>query len=116
MDYYNLFVHIFHIIIVGILFLYVGMKRDTVPKYIFMLLLSIGIIILFYHLYRSYIKFKKNINPWVNIFHIIIIAPLIIFIGYNGTMGIKIQRFYFEFLIMLGFSAIGYHLYYMIYV
>lgn len=112
MDYYNLFVRLFHIIIVGILFLYVGIKRQTTSKYIFTLLFVIGIIILFYHLYKTYIKLTKNVNPWVNLFHIIIVAPLIIYIGYNGLNEMNIPRFYFEFLIMLGSAAIGYHLYY----
>lgn len=110
MDYYHLFVHLFHIIIVGGLFLYVAIKKDSASKYIFNLLLILGIVILFYHSFRVYSKLKQNKNPWVNLFHILIVAPLIIFIGYNGP---ETKRLYFELLLMLAFSAIGYHLYYM---
>jgi hypothetical protein len=92
----------------------VGINREVTPKYIFNILFITGIIILLYHLYKSYIRIKNKMSPWVNLFHIIVIAPLIIFIGYNGRIGINIKRYYFEFLIMLGFSAIGYHLYYII--
>lgn len=113
MDYYNIFVHLFHIIIVGGLFLYVGINRLSSSKYILNLLFIMGIIILFYHSYKIYIKLNKNMNPWVNFFHVIIVAPLLIYIGYNSLIGTDIKRYYFEFLLMLGFSAIGYHIYYL---
>jgi len=112
MDYYNLFVHLFHIIIVGSLFLYVGINRNTTSKYVFYLLFILGIIIFLYHIYKTYIKLSKNMNPWVNLFHIFIVAPLVIYIGYNG---INTKRLYFELLLMLAFAAIGYHLYYIFY-
>ena len=112
MNYYNLFVHLFHIIIVGSLFLYVGINRDSSSKYIFDLLLVLGVIILLYHIYKTYIKLIKNINPWVNLFHIFIVSPIVIYIGYNGK---ETKRLYFELLLMLAFAAIGYHLYYIFY-
>ena len=112
MDYYNLFVHLFHIVIVGGLFLYVGINRNATPKYIFNLLFILGIIILLYHIYKTYIKLSKNINPWVNLFHIFIVAPIVIYIGYNS---IETKRLYFELLLMLAFAAIGYHSYYIFY-
>jgi hypothetical protein len=112
MDYYNLFVHLFHIVIVGGLFLYVGINRNATPKYIFNLLFILGIIILLYHIYKTYIKLSKNINPWVNLFHIFIVAPIVIYIGYNS---IETKRLYFELLMMLAFAAIGYHSYYIFY-
>ena len=112
MNYYSLFVHLFHIFFVGGLFLYVGIYRNVCSKYIFNLLFTLGIIILFYHTYKAYVKISKNINPWVNLFHICIIAPIILLIGYNGK---DTKRFYFEFILMLAFASIGYHLYYIFY-
>lgn len=112
MDYYNLFVHLFHILIVGGLFLYVSIKRDSSPKFIFNLLFILGIVIIIYHTYKSYIKLSKNANPWVNLFHIFIVAPLIIYIGLKGN---DTKRLYFELLLMLAFAAIGYHTYYIFY-
>ncbi len=109
MDYYNLFVHLFHIILVGGLFLYVGIKRNVTSNFIFKLLIILGVVILLYHGFKAYSKVKQNKNPWVNLFHIIIVAPLIIYIGYNGP---ETKRPFFELLLMLAFAAIGYHLYY----
>ena len=71
----------------------------------------IGIIIILYHGYKTYIKVKDNKNPWVNLFHIFFVGPLLIYIGYNGE---KTTRKFFEILLMLGFASIGYHGYYLI--
>jgi len=107
----NIFVHLFHIIFVGGLFLYIGMKQKNMPAYMYNVILTIGIIILFYHGYKGYSKFVNGKNPWVNLFHIFIVAPLLIRIGYKKD---NTHRQYFEYVLMLAFAAVGYHAYYMI--
>jgi len=102
-------VHLFHILIIGSLFLYVGIYRTTIPKIMFPILLGLGILIILYHMYKAYLH-KKGI--WVNLIHIILVGPLLVYIGYHD---VKTVRLYFELLLMLGFAAIGYHGYYMIY-
>lgn len=101
-------VHLFHIIIVGGLFLYVGIMRNNIPKFMFPILLILGIIIILYHTYKIY---KSPKTAWINHIHILLVGPLLILIGYNGE---KTSRKYFELLLMLGFSAIAYHGYYLI--
>jgi hypothetical protein len=99
MDYHtNL--HLFHVFLVSALFIYVGIyqKSSIVPNSI---LLALGIIILAYHLYRH--------ASWVNYFHILIVAPLLIFIGMGDA-----PRYAYELLFMLGFAALGYHGYYLL--
>ena len=51
-----------------------------------------------------------NQNPWINYLHILIVGPLLLFIGYKNT---ETPRYAFELLLMLGFASIGYHLYYL---
>jgi hypothetical protein len=75
------------------------------------MLLILGIIIIIYHSYKAYIKLKAGKNPWVNWIHILLVGPLLIYIGYNNK---NTPRLYYELLLMLGFAAIGYHGYYMI--
>jgi hypothetical protein len=104
-------VHLFHIIIVGGLFLYVGINRDKIPKILFSILLGLGILTILYHLYKTYKYLKEGKSIWVNLIHKFIVGPLLIYIGYNKE---KTQRLYFEILLMLGFAAIGYHGYYLI--
>jgi len=104
-------VHLFHIIIVGSLFLYVGIRQTKMPSFLYPFLLGLGIIIIIYHIYKVFQKIKSGKNPWVNYIHILLVGPLLIYIGYNNK---TTSRFYYELLLMLGFAAIGYHGYYMV--
>jgi len=101
-------IRLFHILIVGGLFLYVGINREKIYKPLFTILLFLGFIIIFYHLYKM-LNVGKGI--WVNLLHIFIIGPLLVYIGYNGE---KTARKFFEILLMLGFASIGYHSYYLL--
>ena len=103
-------VHLFHILIVGGIFLYVGIQKTKIPKFVYPLLFVLGIIIILYHIYKLYVKIKSGKNPWVNLIHIILVGPLLICIGYNKE---NTKRLFFELLLMLGFAAIGYHGYYL---
>jgi hypothetical protein len=104
-------VHLFHILIIGSLFLYVGIERTNIPTFMFPLLLGLGVIIILYHMFKVYTYMKQGKGYWVNLIHILLVGPLLLYIGYNGE---KTARLYFELLLMLGFAAIGYHGYYML--
>jgi hypothetical protein len=103
------FVRQFHILFVGVLFLYVGIKRGDIPKpeIMFKVLLGLGAVVTAYHIYRAATKESK----WVNLIHILLVGPLLMYIGWNGA---DTPRKFFEMLMMLGFAAIGYHGYYML--
>ena len=103
----KLFVRLFHILIVGGLFLYVGINREKIYAPIFTILLFLGFVIIFYHLYKI---FNVGKSIWVNLLHVFIIGPLLVYIGYTGE---KTARKFFEILLMLGFASIGDHLYYL---
>lgn len=109
----NLFyIHLIHIIIIGSLLLYVGIKGKTMPLFMYSILLVIGILILVAHGYSVISKYgQKNSDLWVNLFHIIIVAPVILAIGIKREQS---PYYLFQFMIMLGFAAIGYHGYFMI--
>jgi hypothetical protein len=55
---------------------------------------------------------KADKPYWVNLIHILLVGPLLVYIGYNRE---NTSRRYFEMLMMLGFASIGYHGYYMIF-
>lgn len=103
-------VHLFHIIIVGGLFLYVGINREKIYDKLFNVLFYLGIFIVLYHLYKAHGYLKADKGIWVNLIHIFIVGPLLVYIGYNGE---KTTRKFFEILLMLGFASIGYHGYYL---
>ena len=104
------YVHLFHILIVGSLFLYVGRYKTLIPAMMYHILLGLGLIIIFYHCFKVYNYIKLGKSYWVNLIHIFIVGPLLVYIGYNRE---KTARLYFELLLMLGFAAIGYHGYYL---
>jgi hypothetical protein len=103
------FVHLFHILAVGTLFLYVGIQRDSISKWMYPVLFYLGILITLYHLYKVYLK--KGMGAWVNFIHVFLIGPLLVYIGYHRELT---DRLYYEILLMLGFASIGYHAYYLV--
>lgn len=105
-------IHLFHIIFVGGLFLYIGIQQKNIPNFMYNIILAVGILILLYHGYKGINKVISGKNAWVNLFHVIIVAPLLLYIGYNKE---KTPRYFYEFILMLAFAAIGYHTYYMFY-
>jgi hypothetical protein len=106
----HMLVHLFHILIVGGLFLYVGIYRDKINSKIFQALFYLGLVIILYHLYKIYGYLNTGKGIWVNLIHVLIVGPLLVYIGYYGE---KTSRKFFEILLMLGFASIGYHLYYL---
>ena len=107
----SLFVHLFHILIVGSLFIYIGIKQKQITVWLFKVSAFLGGFIVLYHLYKAYIKYTEKKALWVNLLHIFIIGPLVLLIGINGE---NTPRYMFELLLMLGFAVIGYHGYYLI--
>ena len=104
------YVHLFHILFVGSLFLYVGIYRTAISPTMYPFLLGLGLFVIFYHSYKAYNYMKLGKGYWVNLIHIFIVGPLLVYIGYNSE---KTARLYFELLLMLGFASIGYHGYYL---
>ena len=108
----HFFVHLFHILVVGSLFLYVGIKKTEIPDYMYNILIVLGCIIIVYHIYKAYKRILSDKSAWVNYIHIFFVGPLLIIIGLNG---INTTRKYFELLLMAGMAAIGYHGYYLLF-
>jgi len=110
MSVHRIILHLFHIFFVGLLFLYVGIYKDKLNSKMYTFLLILGLFIVVFHSYKAWVRILNKQNPWVNLFHIFVVAPLLLYIGfYNG----KVQRLYYELLLMLGFATIGYHFYYL---
>jgi hypothetical protein len=100
---------LFHILVVAPFFLYVAFVRGQVMPWIFTAMLVLGLVILVYHAYKTVVKWKAHsLTAWVNIIHVIAVAPLLIYIGSSAY---DTPRWAFEVLAMFGFAAAGYHLY-----
>lgn len=103
------FIQLFHIIAVGSLFLYIGIVQTEIPRLLFTILLGLGVVSIFYHIYKAILHLQTKKTVWINLLHILIIGPLMAYIGYYGA---ETERKYFEIMLMLGFAVIGYHGYY----
>lgn len=102
-------VSLFHIFFVVPLFLYIGFARGQIYPWVYQAILGLGIVILIYHLYKTYVKLTtKSLSAWINIIHVIAVAPMLIYVG---SQGYDTPRWAYEILLMLGFSALGYHIY-----
>lgn len=100
---------IMHLLIVVPLFFYVGFSRASTPRWLYLTLLTIGAIILVYHGFKLIIRIKNRSGySWINALHVLLVAPLLIYIGYNKK---ETPRSAYELLLMTGFAATGYHLF-----
>lgn len=101
-------IQLFHILVISLLFIYVGTQRSLIPKWLYNILFGVGIFIIVYHLYRAYLKYAEGTLPWVNFIHFFYIGPLLVYIGYKQD---KTERYFYEILLIMGFGALGYHSY-----
>jgi uncharacterized membrane protein YqhA len=72
-------------------------------------LIVVGAIVLLYHAI-SMVK-NKGKRAWINLIHIVLVVPLLAYIGYKNK---ETSRKFYELLLMLGFASIGYHGLYMV--
>ena len=100
---------LFHILLVSPLLLFVGFQRASTPTWLYNAFLAIGAVILIYHGYKLSIRLSQGSGYiWVNAIHILFVAPLLLYIGYHKR---ETPRAAYELLLMLGFAALGYHMF-----
>lgn len=102
-------ISLFHIFLVVPLLLFVGFQRASTPLWLYYALMGIATVVFLYHGARFLIRFKnKSSLAYINAIHIILVAPLLFYIGYHGK---NTPRFAYELLLMLAFGALGYHIF-----
>jgi hypothetical protein len=108
----HLLIAIFHVAVVAPALLYVGFQRAATPDWLYSILFGFGLIVLIYHAYKSIKRLIVGSEwAWVNLIHVAVVAPLLLWIGYFGK---KTGRPAYEMLLMTAFAALGYHLYHLI--
>jgi hypothetical protein len=108
MDPYFL-IAILHVMVIAPVLLWVGFNRAATPEWLYSVLFGTGILVLVYHSYKSIVRLLAN-SPavWVNLIHVLIVAPLLLWIGYYGK---RSERGAYDMLLIIAFGAFGYHLY-----
>lgn len=100
---------LFHLFAVVPLFLFVALSRANTPVWVYTTLLVLGFVLLFYHGYKAFLRMRSGSSYlWVNLIHALLVAPLLLFIGFKGR---DTPRPAYEMLALVAFSALGYHLY-----
>ncbi len=100
-------VQFFHVLFVGSYFIYLFNFQKSIPEFHYKILMALGVGIFCYHLYEFVLVHMK----WVNLLHVILVAPLLFAVGYLGK---ESPRWMFELIGMLGFAGIGYHGFYLL--
>lgn len=105
----HLLLALFHIFAVVPLFLYVALSRANTATPVYGFLLGLGVVILLYHGYKAWTRFLSGSSMiWVNLIHMLVVAPLLIYIGYREKYT---PRYAYELLALIAFAALGYHTY-----
>lgn len=108
MDKY-LLVTVMHLVVIVPLFLFVGFNRAATPDWVYNVLLGTGLLVGVYHGMKAVTRLAaKSPFAWVNLIHVLLIAPLLLWIGYHGK---KTERPAYDMLLLAAFGALGFHLY-----
>ena len=100
---------IFHVFFVAPLFFYIAFVRSDMPIWFYNSILVLGLGLLLYHGWKFIVRYMaKSSRMWINAIHVFYVAPLLIYIGY---MKKETPRSGYELAAMVGFAALGYHLY-----
>jgi len=103
----NVSIHLFHILFISGLLFYVAIIRGSVHPWTFPFLVALGIFVFGYHAYKCFLK-KGN---WVHYVHLILVSPLVVYIGLSKT---QTPPAAYELLLLLAFATLGHHLYYLL--
>ena len=104
---YLFLVHLLHVVVIAPLLFALAYYGPRTPAPVFPALVATGAVVLLYHLYLGYKKFKAG-SPWlwVNAVHVLVVAPLLIWIGVHQE---KTHPRVFQGLAVLTAAMLVYH-------
>ena len=77
---------LFHLAMVVPLFLFVGYQRSDTPQWVYLSLLSIGVVVTLYHGVRFVMRYGRSVYAWVNALHVLLVVRYsVILDGTGGT-------------------------------
>ena len=104
----HMILSLFHLGLVVPLFLFVGYQRSDTPAWVYLSLLSVGMVVTLYHGVRLAQRYGRSVFAWVHVLHVVLVGPLLCYVGWWGR---DTPRWAYEVLLLLGFGAGGYHLF-----
>lgn len=104
-----LLIAILHVVLIVPFLLWIGFQRAATPEWVYHVLFGTGLLILAYHGFKAVGRFfAKSQFLWVNVIHVLFVAPLLLWVGYHAK---KTERPAYDMLLIVAFGAFGYHLY-----
>ena len=105
----HLLLSLFHLFLVIPFLLYIGFQRASTQHWIYLSLLALGGVLFLYHGFRLFVRLRaQSMSAWVNALHLLLVAPLLMYIGYHKK---ETPTSAYELLLILAFGALGYHTY-----
>jgi hypothetical protein len=105
----HVIINLFHILAVVPFLMWVGISRNTLPVWVYYVLIALGAILILYHGYKAWSRIMKGSSyAWVNLIHALWVGPLLLYIGVKNK---ETPRPAYELLLLTTFAALGYHLY-----
>ncbi len=96
-------INLFHVFFVAPLLYYLSMKQPSSEIYQILMVLGFGV--LAYHLYRIYQLYQYT-TPWINLFHVLFVAPLFIYIGNKRSVSaMETQLFFYLSIIVVTYHG-----------
>tara|TARA_Y100000389_G_scaffold204867_1_gene260274 strand:- start:4 stop:381 length:378 start_codon:yes stop_codon:yes gene_type:complete len=111
---YMKIVNALHVFVLAPLFVYVGLKAEKTPDIIFMVFLIVGIVVALYHSYRIFVTYQSvGLVPYIyiNLVHILLVAPLLVYVGMKK---VKTEKIIYKALIVFAVTMVlsnGYRLF-----
>ena len=105
----HILLSLFHIFFVVPVLLYVALSKANTTPTMYQIFLFLGVVVFLYQGYKVFDRLNTG-SPyvWVNLIHVLFVAPLMIYIGYTGK---DTPRVAYELLALITFAALGYHTY-----
>lgn len=104
----HIIISILYITLFVPLLLYVGFQRAATPEWVYNILYGLGLTLFVYSGYTTIVGlYAKSSSLWVSLLHLVLIAPLLLWVGYNSK---KTERPFYELFLIAGFGALGYHI------
>jgi uncharacterized membrane protein len=100
---------VMHVVLIAPLLLFIGFNRAATPEWLYNVIFGLGILVLVYHGYRAITRILASSQlAWINLIHVFIVAPLLLWIGYYGK---RTERPAYDMLLIAAFGALGFQLY-----
>jgi hypothetical protein len=105
-------INLLHIFVIVPLLFCLYFYKDSLTPTICNIIIAIAIAGMGYHLYRLVKNSESDkMQEWkmtINVIHIMLIFPLLIYIGLKCK---EAKRYYYELLLILIFASLGYNMY-----